>query len=167
MNAKESIQFSNIDESINEIIQSSSKNVFTTTCVDEDIMDGKLPTWECFRTLQKNINAWCYLNFHYLPPVVGKCMWVCSIQRRSKLRSLITPSDKAFCLLVLKNNWDLWIWECENPGATLTYKNSHAPTVLYTSTGIGRRTEVYGGWSSDGILLYNTLVKELTTTRKK
>ena len=90
-------------------------------CNDDYILDGNIPSWLSFRELQYNINAWCYLNFHFLPTVIGKCMWVTSIQRRSKLRSLATPSDEAFCLLVLKNGCDLWSWECRNPGVTQEY----------------------------------------------
>ena len=112
------------------------------------------------------MNAWCYLYYYFIPSVVGKCTWVLPIQRRSKIRSLATPSDKAFCLLVLKNSWDLWAWECTNPGVSLPFKLENAPHVLYTSTKSGRRTEIHGGWSQDGISLYNTLVNELTINRR-
>jgi hypothetical protein len=35
---------------------------------------------------------------------------------------LATPSNEAFCLLVLKNGWEVWKWECENDQATTTEK---------------------------------------------
>jgi len=126
-----------------------------------------MPTWEQMRELHDNTNSWCYLNFYFLPSIVGKCMWVRLVQRKAKLRSLTTPSDEAFCLLVLKNNWNLWKWECENPTASVDYKNEHAPNVMFTLTGRGRRTEAYGGWNKDGIALYNTLINELTANRRR
>src|SRR5688572_22333953 len=125
-----------------------------------------MPCWDDFRKLHFEEKAWCYLNFYFMPVVVGKCLWVSEIQRRSKLRSLATPSDEAFCLVVLRNNWDLWTWECQNPEVTMTYKHENAPTPLYTKKGLGCRTQVHGGWSQDGISLYNTLVTELTENRK-
>lgn len=134
---------------------------------DKNMMKGKLPSWESMRALQYNMNVWCFVNFHFLPSVIGKCMWVQSIQRGAKLRSLSTPSDEAFCLIVLKNNWDLWTWECQNINATTNFKQLHAPKVLFTSNGRGRRTSEFGGWSQDGIALYNTLVEELSTNRTK
>ena len=134
---------------------------------NKDMLHSKIPEWEYMRELQHNINAWCYINYHFLPSVVGRCMWVAAIQQQAKLRSLTTPSDEAFCLLILKNNWELWVWECHNPGASPAYKKLHAPNVLYTSTGHGRRTVEYGGWSHDGIMLYKTLVDELTRNREK
>jgi len=140
---------------------------FTDRCDTKDLAEGKMPRWDCMRQLQSNVNAWCYLSYHFLPSVVGRCMWASSIQRHSKLRSLTTPSDEAFCLLVLRNSWDVWIWECENPGVTLEYRQNHAPLVLFTATGQGRRTEIHGGWNKDGISLYNTLVEELAANRKK
>src|SRR5688572_24794320 len=107
------------------------------------------------------------LSIFFLPLVVGKCMWVTSIQQGAKLRSLTTPSDEAFCLLVLNNNWNLWAWECHNSGTTIAFKKANAPNVLYTSAGQGRWTVEFGGWNQDGITLYNTLVEELTTNREK
>src|SRR5687768_6797959 len=94
-------------------------------------------------------------------------MWVLAIQGQSKIRSLSTPSDEAFCLLVLKNSWDLWTWECKNPNVTIPFRLQNAPNVLYTSSRSGRRTEAHGGWGQEGISLYNTLVDELTNNRKK
>src|SRR5687767_9820801 len=97
----------------------------------------KMPSWDDMRELQQNENAWCYLNLYFLPAVVGKCSWISLIQHKSKLRSLATLSDEAFCLLVLKNGWDLWTWECNNPGVSIDFKQKNAPNVLYTSTGTG------------------------------
>ena len=125
-----------------------------------------MPCWENLRQLHHNKRAWCYLNYFFMPVVVGKCLWVSEVQRRSKLRSLATPSDEAFCLVVLRNNWDLWTWECKNPGVTVTYKRDNAPKPLFTKKGLGCRTQIHGGWSQDGISLYNTLVTELTENRK-
>jgi len=125
-----------------------------------------MPCWDDFRELHNNEKAWCYLNFFFMPVVVGKCLWVSEIQQQSKVRSLTTPSDEAFCLVVLRNNWALWTWECENPGVTMAYKHDNAPTVMYTKKGMGCRTNVHGGWSQEGISLYNKLVTELTEKRK-
>ena len=97
-----------------------------------------------------------------LPCIVGKCLWVSSIQCQAKLRSGATPSDEAFCFLVLKNGWELWKWECENPQAKMMDKNTNAPNVLFTSKGSGRQTEGYEGWSQVGVTFYNKLVEELT-----
>ena len=156
------------DRPLNEHDDSEKQALyFTDHCDDEDMAIGKMPNWDCMRQLQSNVNAWCYLSYHFLPSVVGRCMWVSSIQRHCKLRSLTTPSDEAFCLLVLQNCWDVWIWECENPGVSLEYRQKNAPSVLFTAMGQGRRTEIHGGWSKDGISLYNTLVEELTTNRRK
>ena len=49
------------------------------------------------------------------------------------------------------------------------HKNSkkNAPSVLFTSTRMGSRTETHGGWSQDGITLYNIMVEELKNNRKK
>lgn len=76
-------------------------------CDDKYILDGNISSWLSFWELQFNVTAWSFLNYHFMPAVIGKCMWVTSIQRRSRLRSLATPSDEAFCLLVLKNGCDL------------------------------------------------------------
>ena len=130
-----------------------------------NLMKGKMPTWEQMRELQNDFNSWSYFNYYFLSCTVGKCFWVSSIQRHAKLRSLATPSDEAFCLLVLKNGWDLWKWECDNPQVQISNESSRAPNVLFTSKGIGRRTEGYGGWSQEGIALYNRLVEELTLNR--
>ena len=108
-----------------------------------------------------------FFELFFIPTVIGRCLWVSSIQQGAKLRSLTTPSDEAFCLLVLKNNWDLWTWECHNPDATVIYKIDNAPKVLFTSAGKGKQTETYGGWNKEGISLYNDLVEELTMIRKK
>src|SRR5687767_795884 len=59
------------------------------------------------------------------------------------------------------------MWECQNINATSNYIQLHAPKVLFTSTGNGRRTNEFGGWSQDGIALYNTLVEELSANRTK
>lgn len=67
---------------------------------------------------------------------------------------------------MLKNGWELWKWECENPQAKGINKNTNAPNVLFTSKGSGRQTEGYGGWSQAGITLYNKLVEELTLNQK-
>ena len=134
---------------------------------DKDMQCGMMPSWEQMRELHDNTNSWCFLNFFFLPSIVGKCMWVTSVQQRAKLQSLTTPSDEAFCLLVLKNNWEVWKWECENPTVSVEYKQAHAPNVLFTSTGKGRRTEAFGGWNKEGIALYNTLVNELTSNRRR
>jgi len=151
-------------DSINQLENNSILNNWKN---DRNMIDGKLPSWESMRELQSNMNVWCYVNFHFLPSIVGQCMWLQSIQRGAKLRTLCTPSDEAFCLIVLKNNWELWMWECHNPNATAAYKQVHAPKVLYTSNGQGRRTFEFGGWSQDGIALYNTLVEELSINRTK
>ena len=50
------------------------------------ISEGKMPSWKEMRQLQDNVYAWCYLNFYFLPCVVGKCMWVSSIQRGCKTK---------------------------------------------------------------------------------
>src|SRR5688572_2012663 len=127
-------------------------NISTEWSTDKNMLDGKLPKWETVQELQNNVNAWCFINYFFLPSVVGKCMWVTSIQQGAKLRSLTTPSDEAFCLLVLNKNWNLWAWECHNPGTTIAFKKANAP----------HRTVEFGGWNQDGITLYNTLVEELT-----
>ena len=44
--------------------------------------------------------------------------------------------------------------------------NKKAPNVLFTSTGTSHRTERHGGWSRDGITLYNSLIEELAINRK-
>ena len=50
----------------------------------------------------------------------------------------------------------------------MEFKQKNAPSVLFTSTDAGyHRTERHGGWSRDGITLYNSLIQELTTNRKK
>src|SRR5687768_17364707 len=55
---------------------------------DLNIKEGKIPNWQRLRNLQDNEISWCYLNYYFIPCVVGKCMWVSSIQRKSKIRSL-------------------------------------------------------------------------------
>ena len=70
-------------------------------CNNVDMVNGKMPSWNCMRSLQDDLNAWCYLNFYFLPLVVGKCWWVSSIQRRSKLRSIGTPSDRVDSAVII------------------------------------------------------------------
>ena len=78
------------------------------------LLEGKMPFWDQMRKLQYDKNTWSYFNYHLLLCIVGKCLWVSTIQCQAKLQSLATPSDEAFCLLGLKNGWELWKWECEN-----------------------------------------------------
>ena len=79
---------------------------------------------------------------------------------------MATPFNEAFCLLVLKNGWELRKWECENAQATAIEKNTNAPSFMFTSKGSGRQTEGYRGWSQPGITLYNKLVEELMLNQK-
>lgn len=124
-----------------------------------------MPSWNTFMKLRDHEYGWCYFNYHFLPCVVGKCLWVSSIQRRTTVRSLATPSDEAFCLLVLRNGWESWVWECNNHDATKEERVRDRPGGKYTSKGCGRNTCGHGGWNQIGITLYNKLVSELTKSR--
>lgn len=141
-------------------------NDITIEMDNMNIQQGKLLSLEHMRKLQQDNLAWCYFNFYFMPSIVGRCRWVSSIQRLSKVQLLTTPSDEAFGLLVLNNCWDYWKWECDNKNATLLYKIENAPKFVFTSRGKERCTEGYGGWCPKGIALYNTLVDELTSSRK-
>lgn len=50
-----------------------------------ELLEGKMPSWDEMRKLQYDKNTWLYFNYYFLPCIVGKCLWVSSIQCQAKL----------------------------------------------------------------------------------
>jgi len=75
----------------------------------------------------------------------SKCYW--------PLSKNLTPTDEAFCLLVLENSYDKW---------TGTEPDTRIPGK-YTSKGTNRKNQ---GWHDEGIVQFNELVEKVKESRK-
>jgi len=97
----------------------------------------------------------------YLSIVIGHKNFEARIQQEI-IANLVTVEDEAFILLLLVNSEDRWM----NMIETKVYKTSQVSTKFTKKdsdkTG---NTYKYGGWSVDGIELYNKICAELITDR--
>jgi hypothetical protein len=82
---------------------------------------------------------------------------------------LVSPSLEAFALLLYKNGYDNWIWMHNNACMTSDMSEDteeECPNYKYTTRTGGVFTSRNGGWSRDGMTLYNDLYKLMKKNRQ-
>ncbi len=82
---------------------------------------------------------------------------------------LVGPSLEAFALLLCKNGYDNWIWMHNNACMTSDVSDDteeECPNYKYTTRAGGDFTSRNGGWSREGMRLYNELYKMAKTDRE-
>jgi len=93
---------------------------------------------------------------------------------RTLFHDLVPPSQEAFALLLYKNGYENWVWmhthACmTSDGSNITVEDEgddeECPAYKYTRRR-GDLTSRNGGWSSDGMTLYNELYKKVKEDRQ-
>jgi hypothetical protein len=82
---------------------------------------------------------------------------------------LVSPSLEAFALLLYKNGYENWIWMHNNACMTSDVSDDteeECPNYKYTTRAGGDFTSRNGGWSREGMRLYNELYKMAKTDRE-
>jgi hypothetical protein len=95
-----------------------------------------------------------------LPHVVGRAKWKKDIATK-RVSDIATPSDIAFILLVLENNWDYWVQYAtsnsskKNNDQAKVQETLKCPKTKWTSGNLlfGQNS----GWTKEGILRFNEL----------
>jgi len=89
---------------------------------------------------------------------VGKCKWKKLVVLK-KVTLFATVTDEAFALLVLENNWSVWIKEDPKDYFTKNKKEQNKKQKqnngLYT--GHAKGAIRFGGWSLEGVQRFNEL----------
>jgi hypothetical protein len=82
---------------------------------------------------------------------------------------LVSPSLEAFALLLYKNGYENWVWMHNNACLTSDVSDDteeECPNYKYTTRTGGDFTNRNGGWSRDGMSLYNKLYNMAKTDRE-
>ena len=99
---------------------------------------------------------------YFVPCIVGKAAW-----KRTKamfvISKIMTVSDEAFLLLVLENNWDLWMEMAEHDRAVKDCQQK----PKYTNAKGNGRTIKGGGWMDEGLHRYNEIHEMVVKARKE
>jgi len=103
---------------------------------------------------------------HFLPCVVGKCKWK-KLVILKKIPLFATVTDEAFALLVLENNWGVWLHEDAREyfmkNKKELNKKEKGNNGLYT--GHAKGATRFGGWSVEGVQRFNELCKIVRNDR--
>lgn len=98
--------------------------------------------------------------------------------------NIFSAEDEAWALLILTNEYRVWVWDENNPASRAETDNESlqrnnnkkkprgragkpkgAPRKMYTSGKSGRKNRECHGWQEEGVELYNALVKEVKKRR--
>ena len=103
---------------------------------------------------------------HFLPCVVGKCKWKKLVVLK-KVPLFATVTDEAFALLVLENNWGVWLHEDAREYFMKNKKEQNKKEKgnngLYT--GHAKGATRFGGWSVEGVQRFNELCEIVRNDR--
>jgi len=95
---------------------------------------------------------------HFLSCVLGKCKWKKHVVLK-KVPLFATVTDEAFALLVLENNWGVWLLEDPKEYFMKNKKEQDKKQKqnngLYT--GHAKGATRFGGWSLEGVQQFNDL----------
>jgi hypothetical protein len=98
------------------------------------------------------IAAFTFVAEHLVGAVLGQKVWD-EHKCRDQISTRLTPSDEAYIYLVLSNSYDLW----RNAGGT------RVGTGKFTTNGTNKKN---GGWTREGIHLYNGFMHEVKENRQ-
>jgi hypothetical protein len=111
------------------------------------------PTWDRDDKQQMTNNqGFLFLVTYIYGSIIGKRQWN-KDKFNKKTSEEMTPSDEAFVLLVIENNWRIFN-EVEDTEPMYTCKGSTS----------NRRND---GWTNEGIMRYNELVAYVKKNRKE
>ena len=125
---------------------------------------GEVPTHNCLPTLQEILKIWqaprsnnnttfTFIVEHLAGAVIGQRKWK-TTRCYAPLTKHMSVSDEAFMLLVLKNQYELWM-------------NSETTKVgrgKYTENGPNKK---FCGWTNEGMRWFNELIEEVRTNQNK
>jgi len=108
--------------------------------------------------------------YSFLPSVVGQTWgnkWKVALKRGKSMQEVATPSDEAFMLLVLDNNWVDWSErafgdESESAGDEDGSKRKRKSKAKFTASAGSSKNK---GWSADGKRMFKQLRKLVERTR--
>ena len=114
----------------------------------------QLPTLEEILKLQQaprsnNNTAFTFVVKHLARAVIGQRKWK-TTRCYAPLAKHMTVSDEAFMLLILENQYELW----------LNAESSKVGRGPYTENGPNKK---FCGWTNEGMRRFNKLLKEVRT----
>lgn len=134
--------------------------------------EAQLPTLGDLRELRKDKNnayTWFLSNFGAI--LCGRKTWKDYFSIK-EVSAFMTPSDEALGLLIMHNSYHYWtgqhedivqrIWVPKKGKKYCQANPSNRPRYTHDKTQKRR----LGGWSKEGIQLYNQLLKEVVEDRK-
>lgn len=134
-------------------------------CFKNNVPQENTPSLQAFLSLRSNETAYLQFCYTILPLVLGRKVWKL-FPTKTKLTKIASPTDEAWGLLVLENNWEMWEQQarCRNKGI----KWSEIPKyeqkkTKWTHNSIGR--ERFLGWDSDGVKRFNELTNQICEDR--
>jgi hypothetical protein len=116
--------------------------------------------------LSNNMDSYLWFAQEFICIVVGKKIWK-SHAFRSKLSEFCAVSGEAFCLLIVKNNYERWAGMVES--GDFADKNNTAPKPLYTNAGKSSRetgtAKAFQGWTLERYQRFDELYNAVKAYR--
>jgi hypothetical protein len=129
------------------------------------------PTPEKFQeSLRKNQTEYITFADIMIRAVHGKSRFADTAGTTS-FNTLVSKSQEAFTLLLYENGYKNWVWASQNdPGSTSDAStdaadSSDCPPYGYTSRSQDNIPNRNGGWSTEGMLKFNTLYRKVEVDR--
>ena len=133
-------------------------------CAADDITDRKNMTTSTF----------LFYCSDYLSAVVGMVEWK-NKESKMKVREIATPSDEAFCLVMLENNYERWMAVAKKQkrfNETINQSDDQPtekkeelwPSPKYTKQK-GKNGKAHEGWSKEGMDSYNNHYHSISKLR--
>ena len=95
----------------------------------------------------------------FMPHIMGAKIWTSALGNHTKLSDICTPSDEAFCLLTLENNYERW--EAMANGR----EKSNLPKAAFTLRKRKGGCKFTSGWSEQGLERYIELYNDVKGDR--
>lgn len=115
--------------------------------------------------MRRNEKAYQHLCINFLPCVIGRKVWDKQCYAKPVYK-LATPTDEAWCLLLLENNWDVWSKQARCIMSKIDYSTyDQKGKAKWTSSSMGSGR--FGGWDQDGLTRFNELTHLVRIDRKE